>query len=39
MDTTPYVPGHRFSSDMVIKALLGGINRRVDKESSKDVVT
>lgn len=39
VDTTPYVPGHRFSSDMVIKALLGGINRRVDKESSKDVVT
>ncbi|KLO08520.1 hypothetical protein SCHPADRAFT_835231 [Schizopora paradoxa] len=35
VDTTPYVPGHRFSSDMVIKALLGGINRRVDKDGSK----
>ncbi|KZT71568.1 hypothetical protein DAEQUDRAFT_665888 [Daedalea quercina L-15889] len=37
VDTTPYIGG-ALSADLIIKILLGGINRRVDKKGGKSVV-
>ncbi|KAI0776169.1 hypothetical protein BD413DRAFT_649630 [Trametes elegans] len=37
VDTTPYIGG-RLSADTIIKILLGGINRRVDKRGGQSVM-
>ena len=33
VDTTPY-SGHTLTTDTIIKILIGGINRRVDKDGA-----
>lgn len=37
VDTTPYIGG-QLSAELIIKILLGGINRRVDKRGGQSVV-
>ena len=37
VDTTPYLGG-RLNADTIIKILLGGINRRVDKRGGQSVL-
>lgn len=37
VDTTPYLGG-RLNADTIIKILLGGINRRVDKRGGESVL-
>ncbi|KAH8118411.1 hypothetical protein DFH11DRAFT_1502555 [Phellopilus nigrolimitatus] len=38
VDSTPYISGQTLDSEMLIKILLGGINRRVDKKGARSVL-